>query len=668
MCYNVFITKIGGVEMDRNTSEYYTAARRQAVKEYSRNVSMGRSGYLPFLEGLLKNIDVVSEANLGLVEIPLEKVKGTYTYARSLSFAGNFMPLLKESTEFANKWTALCNAHLNEGITHPIKVYEYLNFFYVVEGNKRVSVLKFFDAYSITGEVVRLVPRWDENDEKVRIYYEFMDFYKKTGINAIWFSREGSFHELWNILKDFKPKNDMTPFGFRYFANSVYLPFRRAYLDEGGRELSITTGDAFLEYLKLYGIPDGLSSNRLKSRLKKFIVELRSLNEKSEVEIQTRPEPVHDKGFVSSITTFIKPKMQLKVAFAYAKSIQQSSWSHSHNWGRMHVERVLGEQVTTAYVENVPENINAYSYFKQLAEDGNDVVFATSPAFINAALKAALEYPNTRFLNCSQTHSFKNVKTYFGRIYEARFLAGIIAGAMTKTGILGYVGTRPVQEVVSGINAFVSGARLVNPRVVVKVGWSLDWDSDENSLDKSIELINSGADIVSHHNTLANKEFCRQFGIYSMICNVNREKCMPDEYLASPVWNWGIFYEKIIQSILNGTWSRITDIFSGNSKVVNFWWGLGSGIVDIFYSRRLVPVETQKLVDFMKRTIAGSAYHPFTGPIYDNNGALRIESEQTAGHDMILSMNWFVNGVEGKLPDKVVKTPGDDLLAGTIQD
>jgi basic membrane lipoprotein Med (substrate-binding protein (PBP1-ABC) superfamily) len=631
--------------MDRNTSEYYTAARRQAIKEYSRSISMGRSGYLPFLEGLLKNIDIVSEVTLGLVEIPLKKIKGTYTYARSLSFAGNFMPLLKESTEFANKWTALCNAHLNEGITHPIKVYEYFNFFYVVEGNKRVSVLKYFDAYSISGEVIRLVPKWDENDEKVRIYYEFMDFYKKSGINAIWFSREGGFDELWNIIKDFKPKNEMSPFRFRYFANSVYLPFRRAYMEERGRELSITTGDAFLEYLKLYGIPDGLSPGRLKSRLDKFIPELRSLNEKHEVEIQTKPGPEYDRGIVSSITTLIKPKTQLKVAFAYAKSIQQSNWSYSHNWGRMHIERALGEQVKTTYVENVPEDINAYSFLKQLAEDGNDVVFATNPAFINATLKAALEYPDIKFLNCSQTHSFKHVKTYFGRIYEARFLAGIIAGAVTQSNIIGYVGTYPIQEVVSGINAFALGARLVNPRAVVRVGWTADWDSDKISMNESMKLIDLGADIVSHHNTLASRELCKQFGIYSMICNVDREKCKPDEYLASPVWNWGIFYERIIQSILNNTWSSIVNIFSGNSRIVNFWWGLDSGIVDIFYSRRLVPIETQRLVDFMKRTIAGGAYHPFTGPIYDNNGTLRIETEQTAEHDMILSMNWFVNGV-----------------------
>jgi basic membrane protein A and related proteins len=652
--------------MDENTTSLYASARRQALKQYTKNISSGHLGYLPFLEGLLKNVEIISETDLGLLEIPLKKIKGTYTYARSLSFAENFMPLLNDRSEFAQKWISLCNIHLNEGIREPIKVYEYFNFFYVVEGNKRVSVLKFFDAYSIPGYVIRLVPLWDEKNEDIRKYYEFMDFYKKTGINCIWFSKENSFKELWNIIEGFEPKSVTISDRFKYFTNSVYMPFRTSYMSQGGEALPITTGDAFLEYVKVYGIPDGLSSRKLKSRLKGFIFELKSIGEKSVVEIVTKPEKEREKGIISSIRTIVKQRTKLKVAFALPGTIQQSNWAFSHNLGRMHVEKMLDEYVTTSFIENVPEDLTAFKYIRQLAQDGNDIVFATSPIFINATLKAAIEYPATKFFNCSQTHSFKHVKTYFGRIYEARFLAGMIAGAVTKSNILGYVGTFPIQEVVSGINAFALGARLVNPRVVVKVGWTSHWDSDEKSMNENIKLINLGADIISHHNTLGNREFCRQFGIYSMICNVDTGKSRPDKYLASPVWNWGIFYEKIIKSILNDTWSGITDIFGGGSRTVNFWWGLDSGIVDIFYSRRFIPVETQKLVEFMKRMISDNAYHPFTGPIYDTMNNLRIKPEQTANHDMILSMDWFVNGIEGKLPETIPKFSEEELLSGTI--
>jgi len=298
--------------MDSSIISQYASAKRQALKNYTKNVSKGQSGYLPFLEGLLKNIDIVSEVDLGLVEIPLRQIKGTYTYARSLSFAENFIPLMKEGAEFAQKWMTLCNVHMDEGTRDPIKVYEYFNYFYVVEGNKRVSVLKFFDAYSIPGHVIRLIPKRDQKDKDVSIYYEFLDFYKKTRINNIWFSTEGSFKEFWNIIKDFEPKSVTLSDRFKYFSTSVYLPFRSVYMDEGGDELSITTGDAFLEYLKLYGIPDGLSSSKLKSRLKGFIVELRSLDKKLGVEIQTKPQPEREKGIISSITTLVKPKVKLK--------------------------------------------------------------------------------------------------------------------------------------------------------------------------------------------------------------------------------------------------------------------------------------------------------------------------------------------------------------------
>lgn len=170
--------------------EHYISARKMAVKEYNKYAYKGESGYLPSLEGILKNTDIVSEVNLGLVEVPLKKIIGTYSHLRSLSFARNFMPLLGEDTEMQTKWTNLCAVHIEEGIRDPIKVYEYLNWFYVVEGNKRVSVLKYFDAYSIPANVTRIIPKYDEHNHDIKIYYEFMNFNKITGLNSIYFSKK----------------------------------------------------------------------------------------------------------------------------------------------------------------------------------------------------------------------------------------------------------------------------------------------------------------------------------------------------------------------------------------------------------------------------------------------------------------------------------------------
>ena len=289
--------------MDKAAADsHYSTARRLGQKEYSRNISKGQSGHLPFLEGILKNIEIVYEIDLGIIDIPLKKIVGTYTYGRSRSFAGNFMPLLSPRSEFAQKWTALCEAHINEGIRDPIKVYEYMNWFYVVEGNKRVSVLKYYDAYSIPGRVARLVPKRDESDESISIYYEFLDFYKKTGINLIWFTKRNSFNILSGYLDNFVPDDNLMDISkYKYFTNSVYLPFRKVYLELGGQKLPITTGDAFLEYLTVYGMPDEIDEDKLRTRLNSFIIELEQMSGKKAVDIQTMPIDTGENLFLLSL-------------------------------------------------------------------------------------------------------------------------------------------------------------------------------------------------------------------------------------------------------------------------------------------------------------------------------------------------------------------------------
>lgn len=632
-----------------DAEKIYLAARRLAAREYSKNVSRGQSGYLPYLEGLLKNVEIVAEIDLGTVDIPLKKIVGTYTHSRSVSFASNFMPLLGPRTEFARKWASLCLAHLTEGIRDPIKVFEYLNWFYVVEGNKRVSVLKYFQGHSFQGVVTRLLPRKDENDPDIKIYYEFLEFNKKTGINCIWFTRENGFRELLGRLENFNPPGNIYTDKYKYFANSIYYTFRKVYHELGGGKLPITTGDAFLEYIKIYDIPSELDETVLRQRLRPFLEELGQMAGRESLDIRTDPIPEREGSIISTISTFVVPKRKYKVAFAYAKDIKTSSWTYSHEMGRLHVEKELKDLVITSCISNVPENMEAYSYLKQLAEEGNDIVFATSPSFINATLKAALEYPDVRFLNCSETHSFKHVNTYFGRIHEARFLAGVAAGAVTKTDMLGYVGTHKIPGVISGINAFALGARMVNPDAKIYVAWTHRWDDRERTEEANTKLIRKGVDIICHHDTLSKREYSPGYGVYTVICDEDVEKCVPNKYIAAPVWNWGIFYERIIKSLLNDTWKGLAEILGAGQKPVNFWWGMDSGVVDFFYSTRFLPKETQKLINFLKRMIISGEFQPFSGPIYDQGGKMRIKRDSVATHDEIITMDWFVDAVEGEI-------------------
>jgi hypothetical protein len=455
------------IDMTQEVSDYINA-RKQGLRDYASNISQGGSGYLPFLDGILKNIDIVSEVDMGIIDIPLRKIRGTYTYLRSISFARNYMPLMDPDSEFAHKWQNVFEIQNREGLRDPIKVYEYLNWFYVVEGNKRISVLKYLDIYSFPGTVTRLIPKYDENSRDIRCYYGFMDFHKKTGINDIWLSNEKGYAELYEIIKDFQPNNRFFEYAdrFKYFSSVIYNMFRKVFYELGGNTLPITTGDAFLDYIKIYEVSEDCTEEELKVRIWHLLSELKYYSGPEAVEIQQSPEFKSDKGLFTRLTH--KPRTEkIKVAFAHATDDKKSSWTYSHELGRMHLQSVLGDSVETVSRINLPKSIEASDILQELVDDGCRIIFATTPELINATLKAAMNNPECNFLNCSCFHSFKHVNTYFGRIHEPRFLSGIIAGAMSKSGKLGYIAPFPLADILSGLNAFTLGARMINPRAEI---------------------------------------------------------------------------------------------------------------------------------------------------------------------------------------------------------
>ncbi|HEY1406646.1 MAG TPA: BMP family ABC transporter substrate-binding protein, partial [Spirochaetota bacterium] len=597
----------------------------------------------------------------GVVEIPLKKIIGTFSHSRSNLFAANFMPLAPYESEFGSKWSSLYVSHINEGIRDPIKVCEYLNWYYVIEGNKRVSVLKYMNAVSISGEVRRLIPKMDKNDRAVRAYYEFLRFNKKTGIFNIWFSDEDGFSQLLSLLEEYEPNVVFEQNKYIYFLNHVYNPFREIYHKVGGEDLAITTGDAILAYLNIYGVPTRIVPGD-HDRIKTFLSELKSIDRKELVNVSTEPIGESRKNLFSTITTFAFPKRKQKIAFAYAMDRESSGWTYAHELGRQHIQHLLDHDIETSFVENVPETTQAYEYFKKLAEEGNDIIFATRPTFIKPTLKAALEYPDVKFLVCTATHSYKNVITYAGRIYEPRFLLGVIAGALTKTNVIGYMGEYPISEVIASANAFTLGARMVNPEVKVKIAWSYKWDKDGRTRNRMVELQEMGVDFISH-DSLPIPGKVKKYGLYAHSMGMNGGK---DVHFAMPIWHWGVFYEKLVRSVLSGSWKAVTDTLEGDTNLLHFWWGLDSGVVDIFYSLTHLPHETQRLIDFMRKMIIENEFDPFAGPIYDNKGNLQIPSDSTATHDQIIYMDWFVQGIEGEVPSLDKGERSDDPLTDLL--
>jgi basic membrane protein A and related proteins len=637
----------------------YTAARRNGVRAHNHMVSLGRPGNLPYLDELLLDNQVASREYLGVVDVPLKKIIGTYTAGRSMSFAENFMPLLAMGTEFSAKWRAVYNYQLAEGIRDAVKVYEFLNRYYVVEGNKRVSVLKFIDAAGALADVTRLVPKYDENDETVKLYYEFLDFYRETRINTIWLSAPGGYKTLLGLIRGIDvPKADKAD-PCKYFLSTYYMPFRTILYDLGGDRLPLTTGDIFLRYFNLYKLHRRMGEKEMRKRLRALCEELGNSLGFREEDVNTKPEEVPEPSLISSIIGIVKPKQPIKIAFAYSGNREVSNWAKAHELGRLHIQKELQDDILTTYADNVSEDIGAYKVFKTLIEDGYGIIFATSPAFANAALRTALEFPQAKIFLCSEQHPSRHVHTYFGRIYEPRFLTGIIAGALTRTDKIGYVGSYPVKGVISGVNAFALGARLVNPRAKILVSWAYQWDFAEAATHYSGNLIDAGADIISHQNTFTGAGFEGEYGLFSMACDT---VCAPDEYIATPVWNWGVFYELMVRNILSGAHRNSADM-----RPMQFWWGMDSGIVDILYAKKYVPLETHRLVTHFKRMLKEGAYNPFTGPILDRDGVERLAAGETADAKQIITMDWFVDGIEGDVPAMPADWAGGDVTSELLE-
>ena len=628
---------------EAESREHYIEAKVRGKKSYQARKAKGESGHVPSLDGLLKEVEIISTVELGTKDILLKRIVGTYTKNRRNSFARNFMPLEAESSEFAQKWMAVCAHQLQDGISDPIKVYEYMNYYYVMEGNKRVSVLKYFDSVSIMGNVFRLIPKYDESDEDIVKYYAFLELNKLTGIDSIWMSKARRFYRLLDYLANFEAPEGADN-KYKYFFEEVYQPFRKVFKEFGGDKLDITTGDAYILYAKLYGINAEMDLEHLKGIMPSLLKELGQLDNFDSFDIIMKTEPLErEKSFLESINIF-KSHKKLKVGFVYARDVEKSGWTYSHDLGRIYVEEKYDGDIETSYIDNVPEDESAYDVIKEFSQQGFDIIFTTSEVFRRATLKCALEYPNISYFNCSENRPYVHLTNYFGRTYEPRFLSGLIAGSMTKTDIIGYTASRPSNETISSINAFALGARMVNPNVKIYVAWTGEWNNPEKSTQISNCLIEKGADIVSNKNLIVPRDVTWRYGVYSMVCTIDPETKMPKEYLASPIWNWGVFYEKIIGSIINGAFRKINTLYD-DDKLINFWWGMASEALDIYYSKKHVPAPTQKLVELMKQMIISDTFHPFTGPISDSQGSIRVPENQILGEDDILMMDWFVDSV-----------------------
>ena len=612
-------------------------SRKEAVEEYAKALKEGQKEYKECIQKAMDpNPAVLDEilspeaadtcVNVGLVNVPIHRIVGTKTAGRVSAFTPTFRPLLEADTEFANKWISLCADHLgDEGIREPIQCFEYLGNFYVQEGNKRVSVLRHFGAPRIAANVKRVVPVMDESP-KMKAYGEFLEFYKLTGLYDVLYTTPGSYSKLLAAM-GYSSEQLWTEEERRHFRAYFYY-FTEAMEAVGtGRELP-QPEDALLLWLQMHSFED--LGKLTASELKKTITQLwPNLLAASESQPVVKTEPPEEKN---KIVQILKGVDYLNVAFIHRDSWDTSHWTKAHETGRKYLEKAMGKSVTTQVYQNANTPQEAETLIDRAVEAGASVVFTTAPQLIGPTMKGSVKYPKVRFLNCSLNQPYASVKTYYSRMYEAKFITGAIAGAMSKDGRIGYIGDYPILGVPAAINAFALGAQLTNPNAKIQLKWSCLPGNP------TMELLSDGVRVISNRDTPGENQMVTEFGTY-----------LADEdghlrSLSSPCWVWGQFYEQVVRSIMNGNWEE-----EKTGKIVNLWWGMRSGVIDVTLSPGL-PEGVRLLGNLLKKELCAGNLDPFARKILDQQGNVRNDGTATFAPMELMNMDWLCENVEGSLP------------------
>ena len=608
----------------------YSEALKLGKKEYRARIAKGQFPYLPVLDEILSEADIKTEQNMGLVQVPLDFVVGTSTMGRTYSFAANFMPILDEETEFAVKWSNLSDAQMNEGIRDPIKAFEYMNRYYVLEGNKRVSVLKYFNAVSIPAIVTRKIPKLSD-DYDVRLYYEYMRFNEITGLCSVEFTKLGNADKLLSLVGKEGRWDDETKEKFA----KVMFDFSKVYNFRGGDRLDIKLGDAITVFMEVFGMDAMLemSENDYNKNIINTWKEFAAEGEKHKINLVLDPKKVQTK---KSLLNYLIPQTQkkLKVVFLYPRKPKTSAWLYSHELGRMYLDETFSDKLETEYVAGVDEN-NVEQVLEDIIKAGADIVFCVGPQMMPNSLKVAVAHPEVYILNCSLNAPHPYIRTYYGRMYEAKFLAGMIAGAVTDNERVAYIADYPIYGMIANINAFALGVASVNPRAKVYLAWSKTKDYDRDKF-----LTENDLHYVSDQDIITPNDASRYFGLY---------KIQGDQTLnlAMPIWNWGVFYEKLLQSVLAGSYKA-----EGQEQVkaLNYWWGMSAGAIDIIYGGA-VPDETKKVTSLIREAIVKGEFKPFTGELKDQDGKVHNKPDEELDPDEIIEMDWLLDNVVGRVPE-----------------
>ena len=612
---------------------FYKDALKQGLKEQKAAAAKDLPTGLAVLEDLITPEQALCQVDLGLIQVPAAFIVGTRDHGRETCFSPGFMPVLAEGTEFATKWEALCQSHLDQGIRDPIKAVEYKNRYYVIEGNKRVSVLKFFGTTTIPATVSRIPPIQDGSPE-TELYNEFTAFFRHSGINYVEFTKKGSYAQLQKLVGK-APEEDWTEDERRRFSRA-YQTFLEVYTAMGGNKLSTTVGDALLPFLEVYGYAMLTSSgtHELKHTVGKMWEEVKLREKGSPIELKLDPDAEKKQSLLAKVLP-TGQNTGLRVAFLHDKTPELSGWTRAHEAGRFWAEESLGGKVSTTSYENVLRT-DPQQVLEQAIADGNTVLFTTSPRLLKASLRAAIDHPEITVMNCSLNISHRYIRSYYARMYEVKFIIGAIAGSLSQSGKLGYIADYPIFGQIAGVNAFALGARMVNPRAKVYLEWSSlkgTPDCVKNLLSQQIHLISS-QDV----SRLRDADHA-SFGLERHTDDGGKT------LLAVPEWRWGKYYEQILRRILNKTEKSA---YETSDSALNYYWGLSAGVVDLHMDAS-IPESTRQLAEFFKTSIAEDRLKPFCAPLRKQGGE-QLRFDGALSQEEIINMDFLVENVVGSIP------------------
>lgn len=617
----------------------YEKAKKLGEREYRRRLVKGQYPYLPSLDEMVSEIGRMPEISLGTAEIPMDMIVGTRTSGRKNAFAANFMPLMGIETEFAAKWSRLYDSQVEEGIRDPIKVYEFMNRFYVEEGNKRVSVMKFVGAVTIPANVIRIRPPRTDSEQS-RLYYEYLDFYKVTKSFEIVFSAPGRYEKLARILE--QNLQDPWPEELLEKLHAGLIAFKEIYYAKGGRKLNLTIGDALLIYLSVYSLDSLLreGSDEISRRLLRLWREYIAASQPEGIaliEKREDAETVKKKSPLAKMADLVghySPAHPLKIAFVHERSAASSGWVYGHMLGMNHLKNAFGSLVQTMHFDNCTSEEDIRAAFDTAREEGCGMIFTTASSLMPFALRFAVENPAVKVLNCGVNQTQHALRFYYGKMYEAKFILGALAASLADDHQISYRASKKDATAIANVNAFAIGAQLTDPCCRVRLHWiGEESRSDSATPDYREKEIHVFSDI----DIIRPDDESRRYGVFMIDEKGNFRR------LAASIWNWGAFYELIVRKVLDGTYDSVPA--SQKDRALNYFLGISSGIIDVILSDDL-PRPSFRLAKMLRKGIAEGRISPFEGVIFDREGKAHGAEEAFLSTGQIMEMDWFAENID----------------------